>query len=196
VIPVHFDPDFKFRFLNSFLVVTVLAIITEAIRCKLERKVQKRNKELDFALSEIKKRERAINESEFTFKELIDRSNEGIVIVQNKIIKYINQSLSQMGGYTIDELIDSQFTNYIADDKVKEVFANYILRLANVKVPKAYNSILIGKDGTRIPVEIRGGRIPFKGNMADLVFIRKLDVYYESANFVPEVITMPRKKHT
>lgn len=196
LIQVHFEPDFKFRFLNSFLVVTILAIITETIRHKLERKIQLRNKELEFASKEIKKRENAVHESEFTCKTLVERSNEGIVIVQDKIIQYINQSLSKMGGYTIGELINTPFTNYIADDKVKDVYANYMLRMANVQIPKVYHSILMAKNGIRVPVEIRGGRIPFQGDIADLVFIRRLGGNPESEVFAPEVITMPKKtKH-
>lgn len=177
-----YTTTFQFKYLSSFLIVTLLAYITEFIRAKFERRVRDRNKALQSALDTLKLREQAIRDSEFTCKELVERSREGIVILQDKKIVFLNKSLVDLGGYNMNEIINTTFTQYIAEDKVKEVYANYMLRMANIPVPQVYNTVLYGKNKNRIHTQIHAGRIPYKGKIADLVFVRRIPDINEEAN--------------
>lgn len=51
-----------------------------------------------------KRAEQALKESEERYRVLAENSQEGVVVKQNGIVKYINDSMSEIFGYSIDEL--------------------------------------------------------------------------------------------
>ena len=125
-------------------------------------------------MDKIKEKETALRQSENTCSELVERSEEGIVLIQDKVIKFINPALTEMGGYTIEDCTGKVFTEFIAEEKKKEVFANYLLRMANVITPEIYETIIKCKDGSTFDAEIRAGRLIYNGKVADLVFVKNL----------------------
>jgi PAS domain S-box-containing protein len=50
-----------------------------------------------------KRAEEALRESEEKFRKLADSANNGILLVQDEDIIYVNQALAGMGGYTVEE---------------------------------------------------------------------------------------------
>lgn len=166
--------DYKIKYFGSFLGVSILAFTFEYFHSEYEKILSDRNSRLQQAMDNVKEKETALWQSENTCYELVERSEEGIVLIQDKVIKLINPALTEMGGYTIEDCTGKIFTDFIAEEKKKEVFANYLLRLANVATPKIYETIIKCKDGSTFDAEIRAGRLVYKGNVADLVFIKKI----------------------
>jgi PAS domain S-box-containing protein len=125
-------------------------------------------------ITELKRSQEALRENEAKYRNVVERSNDGIVIVQDGVIKYANPSLEKMTGYKADEAIDTPFTNYIDPDEVEESVDFYRRRMAGEKLPARYERGLRHKNGTRIVAEVDGGLIRYQDKPADLVIIRDI----------------------
>ncbi|UCG81689.1 MAG: PAS domain S-box protein [Desulfobacterales bacterium] len=118
--------------------------------------------------------EDALRESEEKYRNVVERSNDGIVIIQNGVIKYANPSLAKMTGYDADEAIDKPFTNYIDPDEVEESLDLYSRRLAGEQLPSRYERGLRHKNGSRVDTEIDAAVITYQDKPATLVIIRDI----------------------
>ena len=125
-------------------------------------------------ITQQKKAEDALRESEEKYRNVVERSNDGIVIVQDGAIKYANPSLEQMTGYQTDEAIDTPFTKYIYPEEVEEAVDFYERRIAGEQLPSRYERALRHKDGSRIDAEIDAAVITYQGRPATLVIIRDI----------------------
>ena len=56
----------------------------------------------------MKRREKALKESENKFRDLAEKSLAGIYIIQDGIFKYVNPKLAEIFGYTVEELIEKK----------------------------------------------------------------------------------------
>jgi len=108
-------------------------------------------------ITERKQTEEALSEREANFRALAENSNDGITItdMSGEIGKrlYANSRLCEMTGYTADEIITMPFLDLFAPgerERVREIRKN---RLAGKPTPKYYQSTILKKDGTSVPVE-------------------------------------------
>jgi PAS domain S-box-containing protein len=113
---------------------------------------------IDRDITERKKQEQALLDSEQRFRRLQEASFGGIVIHDNGVIIDANSGLATMSGYTLDELIGKNGLDIIAPEyraiAIKNILTDYEL---------PYDLEAIRKDGTRIFVEVQGKSIPFQG---------------------------------
>ena len=116
----------------------------------------------------------ALRESEENYRTLVEQANDGIVVVQNNLIKFVNSYLAKLLGYTVEAMVDSEYTNYVHPDELIRVAENYRRRMNKEPVPSFYDTALIRKDGLRLEVEFSAGLTRYKGKPADLVFIRDI----------------------
>ncbi len=55
-------------------------------------------------ITERRKAEQKLKESEVKFREITEQSDIGIVVIQNNVIKYLNETVSKIFGYTFQEI--------------------------------------------------------------------------------------------
>lgn len=79
---------------------------------ELERRVEERtadlvsaNQRLEREIVERKKIEEALRESEEKFRSVVQTTLEGVCVVQDEILKFVNRSIAMYLGYAEDELI-------------------------------------------------------------------------------------------
>jgi PAS domain S-box-containing protein len=125
-------------------------------------------------ISQLKEAEEALREGEEKYRNVVERSNDGIVIIQDGVIKYANPSLARMTGYNADEAIDTPFTNYIDPGEVEEAVEQYRRRMAGEELPARYERGLRHKNGGRIDTEIDAAVITYRDKPANLVIIRDI----------------------
>lgn len=125
-------------------------------------------------INQLKEAEEALRESEEKHRNVVERSNDGIVIIQDGVIKYANPSLARMTGYDADEAIDTPFTNYIDPGEVEEAVEQYRRRMAGEELPARYERGLRHKNGGRIDTEIDAAVITYRDKPANLVIIRDI----------------------
>lgn len=112
---------------------------------------------------------RELRENEASFGYLLEIAHEGIVVVQNKRLVYLNPRMSEMTGYTEEELKAlPTFMPLIDPSAREEMLTNHLRRLAGQPSPQRYESLFLRKDGTSYPIELSGVAITWKGQPATL----------------------------
>jgi len=116
----------------------------------------------------------ALGESEEKYRNLVERANDGIAIVQDNLLKYLNPRLAEIGGYTADEVIDTPFTDYVYPDELPKVVDYYNRRMAGDETVSTYETALRHRDGSKIDVEFNTGIITYQEKPAALAIIRDM----------------------
>jgi PAS domain S-box-containing protein len=117
---------------------------------------------------------RQLRESEEKYRSLIERANDGIVILQDGEVKFINQMMANILGYEVDEILNTPFVTYIAEHERRKIIDIYRRRQQGEAVPPIYESVLVQKDGTLKPVEFNNGIITYNGRIATQTYIRDI----------------------
>ena len=118
--------------------------------------------------------EEALRESEEKYRNVVERANDGILIIQEAVVRYANPRLAEMWGATLQELIGTPFADHVHPDELPKVVDRYKRRVAGEDVAPIYETILSRNDGTRLYVELNAGIITYQGNPADLVIVRDI----------------------
>jgi PAS domain S-box-containing protein len=123
-------------------------------------------------VSERKRAEKDLQESEEKYRNLVERAKDGIIIVQEGIVKFVNTPLADIFGYTVEEVIGTSFLDYVAQDEHPRILKIYKNRLKGEDVPEIYEMKGCRKDGQIIDIETNSGIITYDEKQATLSFIR------------------------
>jgi len=126
-------------------------------------------------ISERKRAEKALRESEEKYRTLVNRANDVICVLQDGIIKMFNPRLPEFWGGSEEEIIGRPFTDFVHPDALPELISNYNRRIAGESFPSIYETTLMKKDGSKSFVELNAGVIMFEGRPADLVIARDIN---------------------
>jgi len=118
--------------------------------------------------------EKDFRRSERKYHEVVERANDGIVIIQDGHLKFVNPRAAGIIGYIPEELLESPFSDYIAHAERGTVLERYRQRITGARIPSIYNTVLVRKDGTPVEVEVNAGVMELDGKLSDLVFIRDI----------------------
>jgi PAS domain S-box-containing protein len=117
-----------------------------------------------------------LKEIEEKFDNLVERANDGIVIVQKQKIVYANRNILDTLGYAAAELVSRPFGEFVAESERARMIDIYTRRMRGEEVPSIYEATLIRKDGESLPVEINAGVIHFQGQPANLAIVRDISL--------------------
>lgn len=135
--------------------------------CEMLEQIQLREKERN-------RMNTALQESEEKYRELVERANDGILILQDGLFKYVNPSLIEMAGRSEEDLLGSPFVDFVHEDEVSKVVTNYQKRMLGETVYTMYETRFKTGKGNYIDAEVNAGFISYLGKPADLVFIRDI----------------------
>ncbi|MBL7139099.1 MAG: PAS domain S-box protein, partial [Bacteroidales bacterium] len=125
-------------------------------------------------ITKRKKAEETLRESEEKYRNLVERASDGIIIIQDGIIKFANQQLVKMWGGTTEEIIGTSFINHLHAGSKEELVDRYRRRMAGDEVPTMYEVELQRKDGSKLYAELNAGVTLYEGKSADFVIIRDI----------------------
>jgi len=114
----------------------------------------------------------ALRESEEKYRAVVDNANDGIAIIQDQVIQFANPRLAGMGGYTLEDIIDQPFLQFISQQEVQRVQELHDSRLAGEVVPNSYEVYLLKKNGGSLFVEVNSSLVPYRNRTAVLAIIR------------------------
>ena len=115
--------------------------------------------------------------AEEAYRNLVDHSLQGLVIFQNGLLVFANQTASEMTGFSLEELLhwhaDDMVGQIHADDRAF-VWARFQDRMAGKSLPHHYGFRFIRKDGTVRHWEIFSTLLDYWGGPA--IHVVLLDV--------------------
>jgi len=120
-------------------------------------------------ITERKRGQEALRESELRFKALHNASFGGIAIHDQGVILECNQGLTEISGYGYDELIGMNGFLLIAEQSREAVINN--IRSGN---EKPYETFGVRKNGEEYPLRLETRNIPYKGKMVRTVEFRDI----------------------
>ncbi|MBI9089727.1 MAG: PAS domain S-box protein [Desulfobacterium sp.] len=118
-------------------------------------------------ITDRKKAESSLRESEARFRALHNASFGGITIHDKGTILECNQGLSEITGYSVDELIGMNGLRLIAEQSRPMVMDKI---LSGYEEP--YEAIGLLKNGEEYPIRLEGRNIPYKGKSVRTVEFR------------------------
>jgi PAS domain S-box-containing protein len=125
-------------------------------------------------VTERKRAEEALQQSEEIYRMLIDNMQDGVFIIQDGKIQFVNEAFVRTAGYTVEEILGRDFLDFIAPEDKGRVIDNYSRRLAGENVPKEYEFNILHKDGVRIIVNVNVGLITYRGRIAHMGTIKDI----------------------
>ena len=111
----------------------------------------------------------AVRASEERLAKFMHASAEGIVFHKDGIIIDANPPLCTMLGYTLEEVRGRKSLEFVAPDQTSRVAA---VIMAGKDI--TYESVLLHKDGRRIPVELIGRTMVFENEKLRMAVVRDL----------------------
>jgi PAS domain S-box-containing protein len=132
----------------------------------------------DIDMTERKRLETALSESEKQYRILVETMNEGFSIIdENQVRTYANQRLCEMLGYEHNEIVDVPAAR-VLDETNKTVFERELAKTRRGK-SDAYEITFTRKDGQKLPAIISpkpvfDGKGNFKGSFSVVTDITNL----------------------
>jgi len=123
---------------------------------------------------ERKRREDFLRESEEKYRSVVEKASDGIAILQDARIKFVNPRLAKMWGGDVAELLDRNLSDFLHPDEIPKVLGRYNKRMAGEEIPAIYETILVRKDGSNLNVELNACISQYKRQKADQVFVRDI----------------------
>ena len=124
-------------------------------------------------LTERKRAEKAVGESEAKYRALFDGSPDGILIadIETKAYKYANAAACRMLGYTEDEFRTMGVSDIHPKDVMPGVLARFAAQVHGSKT-LAMDIPCLRKDGSVVPTDINAVKITIDGRPCNVGFFR------------------------
>jgi len=149
------------------------------LRWNVERVLDSDNKPIGIVaigqdITEREKTEITLQESENRYRTVIENAGEGIAVVQDGILQFINPHFKDTTGYSEEELTSGPFIEFVHPDDREKVMEIHKKRLKGEEIPPAYEFRANHKQGNIMWLENNGILIDWDGRPASLNFIRNI----------------------
>jgi PAS domain S-box-containing protein len=125
-------------------------------------------------ISEQKRVEEELRESEQKYRAAIETASDVICIIQDGIIRFSNPKVTTILGYEPGEIEGKNIASFIPRENLEPILERYRKRMAGEKLSEIFETALVHKNGRIISIEMNGSVIQYEGKPADLVIIRDI----------------------
>ena len=116
----------------------------------------------------------ALAESEEKYRSLIESVRDGIIIIKEGLIQYVNRVMIELSGYNENDFLGKPFLDFVSQYDKEKVAGNYQKRLAGEYLPTEYEFNVLIKDGSELPLEVTSTVFTFFNEKAELVFLKDI----------------------
>jgi two-component system, cell cycle sensor histidine kinase and response regulator CckA len=130
-------------------------------------------------ITERKQVEQDLRASEFRFRAFFDSNPEGVILMDSDgKITGANKALAKMGGFTVQEIVNRHFKEFIPAGYHDIAQSIFIAIKADVTPDEPAEMFYLRKDGCKLPIAIKGWHITDENsNTVSLgVFVRDLTI--------------------
>lgn len=149
-----------------------------AYRDRLEDLVKERTRELEEKSARLEaeildrgKAEQEIRRSEEQYRLVVENANEGIIIAQNGMFRLANRKVSEILGYSQDELMSRSFIDFVHPDDRQMVMDRHRRRMAGREAPSRYLFRAVAQSGATRWLSIGAVMVSWEGRPATLNFL-------------------------
>ena len=137
-------------------------------------------------ITERKRAEEALKESEEKYRLLIENAAEAIFVAQDGMLKFANRKTTEMIGYSKEELTSKPFPEFIHPDDRMLVLDRHLKRLQGEGSPSVYPFRIVHKSGNIKWVELNTVLITWEGRPATLNFLSDITERKEAEEALQE----------
>lgn len=125
-------------------------------------------------ITQRKRAETALRESEALYRSLVENANEAIYVVQEGGVVFANRVGVELVGYSEREFAIKPFVEFVHPDDRAMVAERHVRRLSGERFESHYSFRLITKQGDVKWVELGGALITYEGKPATLSLINDI----------------------
>ncbi|MBN1433461.1 PAS domain S-box protein [Candidatus Fermentibacterales bacterium] len=125
-------------------------------------------------ITQRKQAEEALRDSEQKHRLLVEKAGEGILIIQDSIIRFVNPYMTRLTGLSADEITGKCFLDFVEPSEREELRRRYENRAENREEADPLEVTIIDSEGRRISSEVAMGVLGYEGRAAELVIIRDI----------------------
>lgn len=161
----------------ALLFVVIVVLYTVGLSRSLEESLKLRfqNADLIEVLTRANDRaEQLVEElrlSEAIHRSFIENLGDGVVIVQDGIVRYANPALLKIVGYTVAEMIDHDIRTFLAPQDQLRVVSYHLRRMAGAPAPDEYETGFQRRNGQYITARMHESIITWNGRPASLATV-------------------------
>ena len=153
------------------LVITLLSLLA-VYQYRSRRFLVQLKRRLEATLQQKEEMAARLRESEHFYRSLIETAHEGIGVVQQGRLVYVNPRLAALCGYSAAELYAlPSFLELVDEEDRSLITTHYQQRLEGGLVPQRYEIRVLPRDREPLIVEISGVRVDWFGQPATLNFV-------------------------
>ncbi|MFB6118008.1 PAS domain S-box protein [Halosegnis sp.] len=119
-------------------------------------------------ISERAEQERELAEQRRLYETLVEQSPNGVVIVQDREVKFVNPQMTTLTGWSADELQSRPLLEIIAPEDRDLVERRYEQRTRGENPPQNYEITILTADEERRNIDLHVSRIDYRGAPATL----------------------------
>ncbi|TGC06740.1 PAS domain S-box protein [Methanolobus halotolerans] len=126
-------------------------------------------------ISERKRAEKKLRDSEKKYSTLVEKSNDGIIIVQDDILVFANMKFCEITGFSKEEILRRSFEDFLPLDYRQVILRRFRKSLEkNRETPLKYEIELLSKEGINTPAEINSSIIEHESKPAIMAILRDI----------------------
>ncbi len=125
-------------------------------------------------VTERKRVQEMLRSSEERYRSLVETASDGICILQDMVLKYVNPQLAEMLSYRVEDMMDTNFGRYMHPDQFGEMARLYARHLSGERGMGIFETVLIDASGNRVVVEINGSIVTHEGRESTLIMVRDI----------------------
>jgi PAS domain S-box-containing protein len=116
------------------------------------------------------------NQNNPDFKVIAENSPDPLLVITGEKgnIVYCNPQVAAISGYTIDELLTHNISEFLHPQELVRFIQKYRLRLEGKIMADRYEVKILTRDGMIVPAEVRAQKITWQDQPADLITLRRL----------------------
>ncbi len=121
-------------------------------------------------ITDRKKAEQALRESEEKYRLFVETANEAVFVVQGGVLRFVNRKCMELTGYSDAELLTKSMIEFVHPDDREMVVQYQQRRSRRDETPQTYSFRIINKDGDTKWLSLNSVLVSWAGSPASLCF--------------------------